>query len=183
MQWYVVQVMSSQEKKVKKALDEGREQHGMLQHIDEILLPIEKVSEVKGGEQKIVEKRMWPGYLLIKMDMTDESWDYVKTTNGVIDFLGGGKPTSLSDREVEQILRDLESKKDTVTQKHKFQVGDNVKIVDGVFVNFVGTVTEVHHDKGKLSAKVSIFGRETLVDDLDFIQVEEINEDEAELGA
>ena len=145
--------------------------------IDRVLLPTENVSEVKKGQQKIVEKRLWPGYLLVKMNLNDDSWQYVKNTPGVIDFLGGDKPTALSDHEVEEILRDLEDKKQKVTQKHKFEVGDRVKITDGVFVNFIGTVTEVFHDKGRLSVLVSIFGRDTRVDDLEFTQVEEITEE------
>jgi transcriptional antiterminator NusG len=173
--WYVVQVLSTHEKKVKKALEEQREIKGIGDLIDKVLLPIENVSEVKKGQQKIVEKRLWPGYLLLKMHLTDESWLYVKNTAGVIDFLGGDKPTSLSEQEVNEILRDLEDKKLKVTQKHKFNVGDRVKITDGVFVNFMGTVTDVFHEKGRLSVLVSIFGRETRVDDLEFLQVEEIS--------
>ncbi len=172
--WYVVQVFTAQEKKVKKALEDFREASGMLDLILEILLPTENVMEVKKGEQKVMEKRIWPGYVLIKMDLTDESWQYVKSTNGVIDFLGGEKPTSLSDHEVEEILRDLESKQGEVKQKHKFDIGDRVKITDGVFVNFIGTIVEVFHEKGRLSAMVSIFGRDTRVDDLEFWQVEEV---------
>ncbi len=175
--WYVVQVMSTHEKKVKKALEEHRELKGMGDVIEKVLLPIENVSEVKKGQQKIVEKRLWPGYLLVKMALTDESWHYVKETPGVIDFLGGDKPTALSDAEVDEILRDLEDKKQKVTQRHKFEVGDRVKITDGVFVNFIGTVSEVFHDKGRLSVLVSIFGRDTRVDDLEFMQVEEINDE------
>jgi transcriptional antiterminator NusG len=175
--WYVVQVLSTQEKKVKKALEEQRDMKGFSELIEKVLLPIENVSEVKKGQQKVVEKRLWPGYLLVKMTLTDESWLYVKNTAGVLDFLGGDKPTSLSEQEVEEILRDLEDKKQKVIQKHKFNVGDRVKITDGVFVNFIGTVTDVFHDKGRLSALVSIFGRETRVDDLEFSQVEEITED------
>lgn len=175
--WYVVQVMSTHEKRVKKALDEQRELKGMTDLIEMILLPIENVSEVKKGQQKVVEKRLWPGYLLVKMELTDDSWMYVKTTPGVIDFLGGDKPTALNDHEVNEILKDLEDKKQKVTQRHKFEIGDRVKITDGVFVNFIGTVIEVFHDKGRLSAMVSIFGRETRVDDLEFMQVEEISEE------
>lgn len=175
--WYVVQVLSTHEKKTKKALEEHLELKGMTDHIEEILLPTENVSEVKKGQQHIVEKRLWPGYLLVKMNLTDDSWQYVKNTNGVIDFLGGDKPTPLTDHEVNEILRDLEDKKKKVTQKHKIEVGDRVKIIDGVFVNFIGTVTEVFHDKGRLSVMVSIFGRDTRVDDLEFVQVEEITED------
>lgn len=175
--WYVVQVLSTHEKKVKKALEEQKETKGVGDFIESVLLPTENVSEVKNGKQKVLEKRLWPGYLLVKMQLTDDSWLYVKNTAGVIDFLGGDKPTALSDKEVEEILRDLENKKQTVTQKHKFNVGDRVKITDGVFVNFIGTVTNVFLDKGRLSVLVSIFGRETRVDDLEFTQVEEITEE------
>ena len=175
--WYVLQVFSTHEKKIKKAIEDQRDQKGMTDLIDQILIPTENVSEVKKGQQHIVEKRLWPGYMLIKMTLTDDSWQYIKNTTGVIDFLGGEKPEALSDHEVEQILRDLESKKETVTQKHKFEVGTRVKITDGVFVNFMGTVTEVFHDKGRLSVLVSIFGRETRVDDLEFSQVEEVTEE------
>lgn len=174
--WYVVQVLSTHEKKAKKALEEHLEIKGMSDQIEQILLPTENVSEVKKGQQHVVEKRLWPGYLLVKMNLTDDSWQYVKNTNGVIDFLGGDKPTPLTDQEVIEILKDLEDKKQKITQKHKFEVGDKVKIIDGVFINFIGTVTEVFHDKGRLSVMVSIFGRDTRVDDLEFIQVEEINE-------
>ncbi|MBS0623381.1 MAG: transcription termination/antitermination protein NusG [Verrucomicrobia bacterium] len=171
--WYVVQVFTAQEKKVKKALEDFRESSGVLDLLEEVLLPTENVLEVKKGEQKVSEKRIWPGYVLVKMELTDESWQYVKSTTGVIDFLGGEKPTALSEREVNEILQDLESKRGEVTQKHQFNVGDRVKITDGVFVNFIGTVVEVFHDKGRLSAMVSIFGRDTRVDDLEFWQVEE----------
>lgn len=172
--WYVVQVFTAQEKKVKKALEEFRESAGVMDLIEEILLPTENVMEVKKGEQKISEKRIWPGYVLVKMQLTDESWQYVKSTTGVIDFLGGEKPTSLTEKEVNEILEDLESKKSGVTQKHKIEAGDRVKINDGVFVNFIGTVLEVFQDKGRLSVMVSIFGRDTRVDDLEFWQVEEV---------
>lgn len=178
--WYVVQVLSSQEKKAKKALEEGKEQHGMTDFVGDVLLPTENVQEIKKGQQIVVEKRLWPGYLLIKMQLNDDSWQYVKNASGVIDFLGGEKPNPLSDREVEEILRDLAEKKEKVTHKHKFEVGDTVKITDGVFVNFTGTVTDVYHDKGRLSVMVSIFGRDTRVDDLEFTQVEETS-DEADV--
>jgi transcriptional antiterminator NusG len=177
--WYVVQVLSSNEKKVKKALEENRELMKVGDLVEQIVLPTENVSEVKQGQQRIVEKRLWPGYLLIKMILNDESWDYVKNTNGVVDFLGGGSPTALSDSEINELLRDLQEKQETITQRHKFEVGDRIKIIDGVFVNFIGTVTEVFHDKGRLSVLVSIFGRETRVDDLEFNQVEEISDEVA----
>ncbi len=177
MKWYVVQVLSSHEKRVKKALEENREAHGMTYLIDSVVLPTENVSEVKRGQQRVVEKRMWPGYLLVHMELNDDSWMYVKNTNGVVDFLGGDKPNELSEEEIKTLLQDIESKKSRVTQKHKFEIGDRVKITDGVFINFVGSVLEVHHDKGRLSVMVSIFGRDTRVDDLEFWQVEEYIED------
>ncbi len=171
--WYVVQVISGQEKKVKKALEDNRDSKGMTDLLEEVLVPTENVSEVKKGQQRISEKKMWPGYILVKLNLTDDSWMYVKNTNGVLDFLGGEKPSSLPQSEVDAILTELEDKKKGVVQKHNITIGDKVKINDGVFVNFVGTVTEVFHDKGRLSVMVSIFGRETRVDDLEFWQVEQ----------
>jgi transcription termination/antitermination protein NusG len=111
------------------------------------------------------------------MRLTDESWQYIKDTNGVIGFLGGGKPNPLTEHEVKEILEELKDKKKEVVQKHNIEIGDRVKIIDGVFVNFTGAVIEVFHDKGRLSVMVSIFGRETRVDDLEFWQVEQLPAD------
>lgn len=178
--WYVVHVLSGQEKKVKKAIEDQRDVMGMSEWVDRVILAVENVSEVKKGKQQVAEKKLWPGYLLVRMQFTEDSWSYIKNTPGVLDFLGGGKPVSLTDEEVQEILRDLEDKQRTVTQKHKFQVGDNVKIIDGVFINFIGTVTDVFYDKGRLSVVVSIFGRDTRVDDLEFFQVEAVSEEPTE---
>jgi len=172
--WYVIQVLSGQEKKVKKAIEEHRDAKGMAELIEEVLVPTENVAEVKKGQQKVSEKKLWPGYILVKMNLTDDSWMYVKNTTGVVDFLGGERPNSLPQSEVDEILRELEEKKKGVVHKHNLMVGDKVKINDGVFVNFIGTVTEVFHDKGRLSVLVSIFGRDTRVDDLEFWQVEQV---------
>ena len=170
--WYVIQVISGQEKRVKKALEENRESKGMTDLLEDVLVPTENVSEVKKGEQRITEKKLWPGYILVKMNLTDDSWMYVKNTNGVLDFLGGEKALPLMQHEVDEILKELEEKKTGVVHKHNIGVGDKVKIVDGVFVNFIGVVSEVFHDKGRLSVMVSIFGRDTRVEDLEFWQVE-----------
>ncbi len=172
--WYVLQVVSGQEKRVKKALEENRETKGMAELVQDILVPTENVAEVKGGQQKVSEKKLWPGYILVKMNLTDDSWMYVKNTNGVLDFLGGEKPSPLAQHEVDLILQELEEKKKGVVPKHNIVPGDKVKITDGVFVNFIGIVSEVFHDKGRLSVMVSIFGRETRVDDLEFWQVEQV---------
>jgi transcriptional antiterminator NusG len=173
--WYVVQVVSGQEKKVKKAIEDNRDSKGMGELVDSVLVPIENVAEVKRGQQRVSEKKLWPGYILVKMNLTDDSWMYVRNSNGVLGFLGGEKPTPLAAGEVDEILRDLEEKKKGVVQKHNITSGDKVKITDGVFVNFIGTVQEVFHDKGRLSVLVSIFGRETRVDDLEFWQVEQMH--------
>lgn len=170
--WYVVQVVSGQEKKVKKAIEENRESKGMVDLVGDVLVPTENVSEVKQGQQRVTEKKLWPGYILVSLNLTDDSWMYVRDTNGVLGFLGGEKPQPLGASEVESLLKDLEEKKKGVVQKHNIVEGDKVKIVDGVFVNFIGTVSEVFHEKGRLSVLVSIFGRETRVDDLEFWQVE-----------
>jgi len=175
--WYVVQVVSGQEKKVKKAIEENRDSKGMVELVDSVLVPIENVAEVKRGQQRISEKKLWPGYILVKLNLTDDSWMYIRNTNGVLSFLGGEKPNPLAESEVDEIMRDLEEKKKGVVQKHNIAMGDKVKIIDGVFVNFIGTVREVFHDKGRLSVLVSIFGRETRVDDLEFWQVELIPTD------
>lgn len=175
--WYVVQVLSSQEKKAKKALEDNRVLHGVSEFIESVVLPTENVSEVKHGQQRIVEKRLWPGYLLIRMELNDKSWMYVKNTSGVVDFLGGETPNELTDAEVDELLKDVESRKTKVSSKHKFEVGDRVKITDGVFVNFVGSVIEVFPERGRLSVLVSIFGRDTRVDDLEFWQVEAAMDD------
>jgi transcriptional antiterminator NusG len=172
--WYVIQVISSQERRVKKAIEENREAQGMIDLVDEVLVPTENVAEVKRGEQKVTEKRLWPGYVLVKMNLTDDSWMFVKNTTGVIDFLGGEKPLPLPESEVQAILAELEERKKEVVQKHNIAVGDKVKITDGVFINFIGTVKDVLHDRGRLNVMVSIFGRETSVDDLEFWQVEQV---------
>ena len=172
--WYVLQVFSSREKKVKKTIEENKDSSGVSGLIDEIIIPTENVSEVKKGQQKITEKKIWPGYILVKMELNDESWSFIRNTSDVLGFLGGGEPTPLSEEEVKNILEDLEEKKKGVVLKNKVEVGDTVKITDGVFVNFIGDVLEVNYEKGRLSAMVSIFGRETRVDDLEFWQVEQV---------
>lgn len=177
--WYVVQVMSGHEKKVKKSIEESIQRQKLDEFVSQILVPTENVSEVKKGQQKISEKRMWPGYLLIQMNLTEEAWACVKDVPGVIDFLGGEVPTPLTESEVQSMHRELEDRQKGVVQKHRVEIGDKVKITDGVFVNFVGTVTEVNHEKGRLSVMVSIFGRDTRVDDLEFWQVEQVTAENA----
>jgi transcriptional antiterminator NusG len=171
--WYVVQVISGLEKKVKKSIEEGRIQAGMETAVSQVVLPTENVSEVKKGQQRVVERKVWPGYVIIQMEINDESWQYIKSFDGVIGFLGGEKPVPLSDAEVQTILSELESKQGGLVHRHDIRAGDKVKIVDGVFETFTGTVVESDANKGKLNVLVSIFGRETKVE-LEFWQVEKI---------
>ena len=132
--WYVVQVISGQEKRVKKAIEENRDSKGMSELVDGVLVPTENVAEVKKGQQKVSEKKLWPGYILVKLNLTDDSWMYVRNTNGVLGFLGGEKPQPLAQSEVDALLKDLEEKKKGVVQKHNITTGDKVKITDGVFI-------------------------------------------------
>jgi len=171
--WYVLQVISGQEKKVKKTIDESILSKKLSDTVSEVMMPTEHVSEVKRGQHKVSEKKMWPGYLLIKMALDEEDWSFIKNIPGVIDFLGGEQPIPLTENEVRDMLKEFEDRQKGVVQKHKVDIGDRVKITDGVFVNFIGTVTEVNHEKGRLSVIVSIFGRDTRVDDLEFWQVEQ----------
>jgi len=172
MKWYVVQVISAQERKVKAAIEDNRIKQSMEDLIGEIMVPTENVAEVKAGQQIVSEKKLWPGYILVSMNLTDDAWMFVRNTSGVLGFLGGEKPSPLTQREVDEILSELQEKKKSVVLKHNISTGDLVKIIDGVFVNFTGTVTDVFNDKGRLSVLVSIFGRDTRVDDLEFWQVE-----------
>ena len=160
-------------KKLRETIEENKSTQGVGEFIEEIIIPTENVSEVKKGQQKISEKKIWPGYILIKMILNDQAWTFINQTNDILGFLGGAEPTSLTETEVEAILVDLSEKKKGVVQKHKVEIGDTIKIIDGVFINFQGTILEVNHEKGRLSANVSIFGRDTRVDDLEFWQVEQ----------
>ena len=170
--WYIVQVISGRERKVKRCIDETMDARKMREHIEECFLPIENVIEIKKGERKISEKKLWPGYLFFKMKLDDASWSFVNGVDGVIGFLGGNNPKPMTEVEINDIISNLKNMTEEVVHKVDFEVNDTVKIVDGVFASFSGTVVEVVPDKGKLSVSVSIFGRETKVDDLEFWQVE-----------
>lgn len=175
--WYVLQVFSGKEKKTKKSIEENAIKSKINSCVHEVLVPVENVVEVKNGKKTIREKVLWPGYILVKMELTDEVWHFLKEENGVIDFLGGGAPAPLSEREVKELIDDLTSEEGEVVHKYNIDCGDIVKITDGVFVNLTGTVSEIFQDKGKLSVLVSIFGRDTKVDDLEMWQVEKITND------
>ena len=172
--WYVVHTQTGAEKKAKVNL-ETRAQTASLSHlIHQVLIPTEKISEVKGGKKKISERKFFPGYILVEMDLTDESWYLVKNTPGISGFVGSGKnPVPLPDGDVQSILKQQEEKTAKPKPKVEFEMGESVRVKEGAFANFNGTVDEINPNKGKLKVMVSIFGRSTPVE-LEYWQVEKI---------
>ncbi len=172
MHWYAVQVFSSMEKSVKAALEERISRSEFQDHFGDILVPIEEVVEMKSGVKKISERRLYPGYVLVQMAMTDASWHLIKSTPRVTAFIGGSaqKPTPIKDKEVEIILQRMDDSKSNPTQKMTFEKGESVRVIDGPFKDFSGNIEEVNYEKSKVRVSVSIFGRATPVE-LDFSQV------------
>jgi len=171
--WYVVHVFSSMEKNVHKALLERIERAGLQDQFGEILVPSEEVVEMKGGQKSISERRIFPGYVLVEMELTDETWHLVKNTNRVTGFLGGSgnRPTPISQKEVDKILNRMEEGVEKPRPKVLFEVGELVRVKEGPFTDFNGNVEEVNYEKSKVRVSVAIFGRATPVE-LDFGQVE-----------
>ena len=171
--WYVVHVYSGMEKSKHKALNERIERAGLQTSFGRILVPSEEVVEVKGGQKSITERRIFPGYVLVEMDLTDETWHLVKNTNRVTGFLGGSgnRPTPISEKEVEKILSQMEEVVEKPRPKILFEVGEMVRVKEGPFADFNGNVEEVNYEKSKVRVSVTIFGRATPVE-LDFSQVE-----------
>ena len=173
-QWYIIHTQTGQELKVKAAL-EGKIQQGLAGSlVGTVLVPTERVTEVRAGKKRISERKFFPGYILVEMEMTDESWHLVRTTQGVTGFIGAGRrPVSLSPEEVAEILRQTEERKDKPTPRVTFQKGEGVRVIEGPFTNFSGVIEEVNTARGKLKVLVSIFGRQTPVE-LEFWQVERL---------
>lgn len=168
--WYVVHTYSGFEEKVRLGIEEKTDRQGMKDRISRILIPTERVIELKGGKKKESDKKFYPGYILVEMEMDDETWHLVRSTPRVTGFVGGSTPVALSEEEVAVILQQIE--KGPVPQvKTQFQKSESVRIIDGPFTNFVGSVEEVDIDHGRLCVMVSIFGRQTPVE-LNFFQVE-----------
>ncbi len=171
--WYVVHAYSGFEKNVHKALLERIERAGMQDQFGQILVPVEEVVEMKSGQKSISERKFFPGYVLVEMEMTDDSWHLVKNTPKVTGFVGGSahKPTPISEREVQAIVQQIQEGVEKPKPKVLFEPGESVRVKDGPFTDFHGTVEEVNYDKSKLRVSVSIFGRATPVE-LEFGQVE-----------
>ena len=171
--WYVVHAYSGMEKSVQRALIERITRAGMDEKFGQILVPIEEVIEVKNGVKTVTERRFFPGYVLVEMEMTDETWHLVKNTNKVTGFIGGksNKPTPIPPHEVEKIMQQMQDGIEKPRPKVLYEVGELVRIKDGPFTDFNGNVEEVNYEKSKVRVSVTIFGRATPVE-LEFSQVE-----------
>lgn len=171
-QWYVVHTYSGFEGKVKEHILKKVESLGLQEQISEIIIPAEDVVELRGGKKRRSSRKFFPGYILVKMEMNDETWHLINSTPKVTGFLGGTKnPTPLKDEEMQEVLHQMDAGMVRTSSKGSFDKGEVVRIVDGPFVNFNGVVDEVHPDQGKVRVMVSIFGRATPVE-LEFLQVE-----------
>ena len=172
--WYVIHTQTGYEDRVKKTL-ESKVKAGLAKDtITQVLVPIEQVSEIKAGKKRISQRKFFPGYILIEMELTDESWYLIKSITGVTGFVGAGsKPLPLKEDEVDMILKQAKDATEKPTPKIIFDKGENVRVNDGPFTNFNGTIEEVNPTKGKVKVMISIFGRATPVE-LETWQVEKI---------
>jgi len=172
MRWFVVQVYSGFEDKVEGMLRENAERAGQAEKFGEIMVPREEVVELKDGQKVTSQRKFFPGYIMVEMELNDETWHVVKDTRQVSGFLGsGGKPRPVPQSQVDQLRRQIEEGIERPKPKVLFDVGEAVRVIDGPFASFNGVVEEVDEDKAKLKVSVSIFGRPTPVE-LDYVQVE-----------
>jgi len=174
LKWYIVHTYSGFEYKVKKSLEERVKALGQDKYFGKILVPTEQVVELKKGQKKTSSRKFYPGYILVQMELNEETWHTVKDTAKVTGFVGGGvKPTPIPEEEAEKIIKQMEEGFTKPKPKYQFEEGDEVRVIDGPFSNFQGIVEEVKPDKEKLRVLITIFGRSTPVE-LDFIQVNKI---------
>jgi transcriptional antiterminator NusG len=173
-QWYVIHTQTGYEDRVRTTL-EGKIKAGLAgETIAQVLIPTEQVSEVKAGKKRISQRKFFPGYILVEMDLTDESWYLIKSIPGVTGFVGAGaRPLPLKGTEIETILKQTREAKEKPTPKVVFEKGENIRVTDGPFTNFNGTVEEANPAKGRLKVMISIFGRATPVE-LETWQVEKV---------
>jgi transcriptional antiterminator NusG len=182
-QWYIVHTYSGFEERVRENLNQRIDALDMRDKFGEIKIPTETLIEMKGGKKREVQRKFFPGYILVEMDMADEAWHLVKNTPKVTGFVGTGKkPTPLTPEEVEQILTQVVTTKEKPKPKHVYEHGEHVRIIDGPFSNFTGVVEEVNLDRNTLKVMVTIFGRSTPVE-LDFLQVARFDPSEEQGGA
>lgn len=174
MKWYVVHTQTGSEEKARAGLESRMATTDLKKYISEVIVPTEQVSEIRSGKKRITSRKFFPGYIIIKMEMNKDSWYLIKTTPGITGFIGAGRnPTAISEEEVKSILRRTEDTELKPMPKVTFEVGESIRIAQGPFANFNGSVMEVYPDRGKLKVSVSIFGRSTLVE-LEYWQVEKL---------
>lgn len=174
MRWYILHTLSGAEEKAKANLEARIKAHNYGHLIANVVIPKEQVTEVKLGKKKILERKFFPGYILVEMEMNDDTWLFVKNTPGITTFIGPRrKPSPISQEEVDKILFKAKESKEKPAPKVTFEKGESVRVIEGAFLNFNGVVEEIQQDKGKLKVSVSIFGRTTPVE-LEFWQVEKI---------
>ncbi|MCK4841464.1 MAG: transcription termination/antitermination protein NusG [Methylococcales bacterium] len=175
LRWYVVHAYSNFENKVKLALEEKIELEGLQDHFGKILVPTEEVVEMKMGQQRKSERKFFPGYVLVQMELTDETWHLVRNIPRVLGFIGGtsDRPAPISDKEANTILNRVEEGVNKPRPKVLFEVGEALRVIDGPFKDFNGNVEEVNYEKSRLKVSVLIFGRSTPVE-LDFGQIEKL---------
>lgn len=175
LRWYVIHAYSGFERQVKKAIEERIARAGMQDHFGEVLVPTEEVVEMREGQKKRSERKFFPGYVLIQMDMNDETWHLIRNVPKVLGFIGGTpeKPSPISDREAQAILNRIQEGTEKPRPKVLFEVGEVVRVKEGPFNDFNGVVEEVNYDKSRLLVAVQIFGRSTPVE-LGFDQVEKV---------
>jgi transcriptional antiterminator NusG len=173
MRWYVVHAYSGYEKKVALAIQDRLTMHNLQDRFGEILVPTEEVVEMRGGQKRTSERMFFPGYVLVQMELDDDTWHLVKETPRVMGFIGGkaDKPSPITDKEADLILRRVQDSEEAPRPKTMFEPGEMVRVTEGPFNDFNGTVEDVNYDKSKLRVAVTIFGRSTPVE-LDFTQVE-----------
>lgn len=172
--WYVVHTQTGSEEKVKSALENKIISEGLADSISKVIIPTEQVSEVRSGKKKISQRKFFPGYLLVEMELNEKTYLSVKSSPGVTGFIGlGKKPMPLPQSEVDSILKKTEETQVKPSPKVVFEKGEQVRVTEGPFLNFNGTIEEIHPEKGKVKVSVSIFGRSTPVE-LEYWQVEKI---------
>jgi transcriptional antiterminator NusG len=172
-QWYVIHTYSGFEGRVKSSIEERAKMTGMDKQISRVLVPTEEVIEIKEGKKRVATKKFFPGYVLVEMELDDNTLQFIKETPKVTGFLGGARPSPLSESEVEVLLHQIDVGTTQTRSKSQLEKGDSVRIIDGPFIGFNGMVDEVNADQQKVKVLVSIFGRSTPVE-LGFLQVERL---------